>query len=403
MPAIKPADTERALLILGTRGIPAQHGGFETFAERLSLYLVGRGWDVTVYCQEDSDSKSAIHADEWQGVRRFFIPVLQNGPIGTIEFDWRAIKHAMSEPGIPLILGYNTAIFSILLRLGGRPIIVNMDGIEWRRDKWSRPAKAWLWLNDWFASLTSSVLIADHPEILEHLATRRKRSDIFMIPYGGDAVLGTPVNPLSCYGIEQHKYLIAVCRLEPENSILPMIRAFSRRQRRLKFLCVGKFDPCTNDYHRQIRDDASAEICFPGPIYDREVLASLREHAVAYCHGHTVGGTNPSLVEALGAGSAVIAHRNKFNLWTAGQDQFFFSNEEECAAAIDALETDLARLARARAAARRQHALLFTWEKVFAEYESLLLEQRENRIPKTLRGGGERALWSGGVPWRDCE
>jgi glycosyltransferase involved in cell wall biosynthesis len=367
------AQEEMALLILGTRGIPAQHGGFETFAEKLSLYLVGRGWDVTVYCQEDFDGKSAIHVDDWRGVRRFFIPVRQNGPIGTMVFDWRAIQHAMREPGIPLILGYNTAIFSMLLRLGNRPIIVNMDGIEWRRNKWSTHAKAWLWLNDWVASLTSSVLIADHPEIVEHLATRRKRSDIFMIPYGGDPVLGTPVTSLSRYGIEAHKYLISICRLEPENSILPMIRAFSRRQRRRKFLCIGKFDPCTNDYHRQIRDEASAEICFPGPIYDHEVLASIREHAVAYCHGHTVGGTNPSLVEALGAGNAVIAHRNKFNLWTAGKDQFFFNNEDECAATFDVLETDPARLARARAAARRQRELLFTWEKVFAAYESLLL------------------------------
>jgi glycosyltransferase involved in cell wall biosynthesis len=111
----------------------------------------------------------------------------------------------------------------------------------------------------------------------------------------------------------------------------------------------------------------------PFIVYDHEVLASIREHAVAYCHGHTVGGTNPSLVEALGAGNAVIAHRNKFNLWTAGKDQFFFKNEVECAATFDVLETDPARLARARAAGRRQRALLFTWEKVFAAYESLLL------------------------------
>jgi glycosyltransferase involved in cell wall biosynthesis len=375
-----------SLLILGTRGIPARHGGFETLAEKLSLYLVMRGWDVTIYCQEVVGSKSAVHTDEWQGVRRVNIPVRQNGAIGTMVFDWRAIRHAFSVPGIPLILGYNTAIFSIVLRLRGRPIVVNMDGIEWRRDKWSGPAKAWLWLNDWVGSLTSSVLIADHPEIVEHLATRRKRSDIVLIPYGGDSVIHSNVDSLSRYGLEQHKYLISVCRIEPENSILPMICAFSRRPRGLKFLCVGEFEPDTNDYHRQIRDEASAEIYFPGPIYEPQVLASIREYALGYCHGHTVGGTNPSLVEALGAGNAVIAHRNRFNLWTAGQDQFFFCNEDECAAAMDSVEMNPARLTMARAAARRQHSLLFTWEKVLAEYESLLARIMQCRSGKSGEG-----------------
>jgi glycosyltransferase involved in cell wall biosynthesis len=361
-----------SLLILGTRGVPAQHGGFETFAEKLSVYLVARGWDVTVYCQENVGSNSAIRSDEWQGVRRVYIPVRQNGPIGTMIFDWRAILHAISSPGIPLVLGYNTAIFSMLLRVCRRPIVVNMDGIEWRRAKWSGSAKAWLWLNDWIASLTSSLLIADHPEILEHLASRRKRSDIRMIPYGGDVAQGSSVEFLRHFGLEQHKYLISVCRIEPENSILPMIRAFSRRPRGFKFVCVGKFEPCTNRYHQQILDEASSEVYFPGPIYDRQVLGSIREHALAYCHGHTIGGTNPSLVEALGAGNAVIAHRNKFNFWTAGQDQFFFDSEDECAVAIDLVEMNPARLATARAAARRQHKLLFTWEKILSEYESLL-------------------------------
>jgi glycosyltransferase involved in cell wall biosynthesis len=261
------------------------------------LYLEARGWEVTVYCQEEGENKTGIRIDHWRGVRRVNIPIRQRAAIGTIVFDWRAIRHAMKEPGVPLILGYNTAIFSLLLRLSGRSIVVNMDGIEWRRDKWSLPVKAWFWFNDWLASLTSTALVADHPEIAKHLATRRKWLEIVrfpcnisMIPYGGDLVQGSTIDALGSYGLEPNKYLVSVCRIEPENSLLLLVRAFSQRPRGIKFFCVGKFDPDTNDYHRQVRDAASPEVLFPGPIYDANALPPIREHALAYCHGHTIGG-----------------------------------------------------------------------------------------------------------------
>ena len=167
---IAPAQPARpTLLILGTRGIPARHGGFETFAEKFALHMVSRGWEVTVYCQREvtaiRNKDSIEEVDEWRGVRRVSIAVAGSGPGSTIAFDWRCIRHACGLAGVPLVLGYNTACFLLLLRAQGRPVITNMDGIEWKRRKWSLPQKAWLRLNERAACIFSTNVIADHPEI----------------------------------------------------------------------------------------------------------------------------------------------------------------------------------------------------------------------------------------------
>jgi len=127
--------------IVGIRGVPAAHGGFETFAERLAPYLVDRGWRVTVYCQEDGEGP--LFEDEWRGVRRIHIPVKVAGAAGTVLFDWYCTVHAARTPGLVLTLGYNTAAFSVVYRARRIPNVINMDGIEWRRQKWGAVAKSW--------------------------------------------------------------------------------------------------------------------------------------------------------------------------------------------------------------------------------------------------------------------
>ncbi|MGL4315968.1 MAG: DUF1972 domain-containing protein, partial [Pseudomonas sp.] len=171
----------RKLNILGTRGVPAQHGGFETFAESLAVFLVKRGWAVTVYCQEEDGA--APWESEWQGVRRIHIPVKGQGALGTIVFDWRATWHALSQEGLFLTLGYNTAAFNLLQRLKRQVNVINMDGIEWRRDKWGIIAKTWFWLNERIGCWVGNHLVADHPQIKTHLATRVSENKITMIPY----------------------------------------------------------------------------------------------------------------------------------------------------------------------------------------------------------------------------
>jgi len=358
-----------SLFILGTRGVPAAHGGFETFAERFATHMVGQGWDVTVYCQADTGPKGPVE-DVWRGVRRVTFSA-GSGALGTMTFDWMCVRHALSQRGVMLVLGYNTALFSALLRLKGNSLITNMDGIEWKRAKWPWHGRIWLYLNEWIGALTSTILVADHPEIARHLARRRSAKDIVMIPYGADPVTEAPDAPVRALGLTPGRYLISIGRIEPENNILTMIRAFAARPRDLQFICLGKLVPERNPYHAEVLRAGAGRVLFPGAIYDPEVVKALRFHAAAYCHGHSVGGTNPSLVEALGAGNAIIAHDNPYNRWVAGDGQFYFGDQVDCGDMFDLLAGEHKPPTLARTAAAERFARMFRWQPVMEQYREL--------------------------------
>ncbi|SEG61316.1 Glycosyltransferase involved in cell wall bisynthesis [Methylobacterium sp. 190mf] len=362
-------DRAPKLLILGTRGIPAAHGGFETFAERLALYLVERGWQVGVYCQRDVETvRERIACSTWNGVELITVEIGLRGPVATLAFDAICAHDAATRGGVCLVLGYNGAAFLPYLRARGGRILTNMDGIEWRRPKWSLPVRAFFYVSEWIAAWSSQRLVADHPVIADHLARRRPRGAIATIPYGGDppaADVGPP--PL---GLEPDRYLVSIARIEPDNNILTLVEAFSRRARGVRLVVLGTLR-VGNPYHRAVEAAASPEVLFPGAIYEPEQVQALRVHARAYLHGHTVGGTNPSLVEALWAGNAVVAHDNPFNRGTAGDGQFYFSDPDSCAAAIERVLSDGAAVAAARAAARAR-AEQFRWDAVLASYEDAL-------------------------------
>lgn len=359
----------RTIQILGTRGVPAAHGGFETFAEQLALYLVERGWQVTVYCQEDGGGPT--FEDTWNGVRRVRMPVNTPGAAGTIVFDWKSTLHAASESGLVLTLGYNTAVFCALYRLKGLKNVINMDGVEWRRQKWGVVARTWFWLNDWAGCWLGNHLVADHPEIANHLATRVGRDKITMIPYGSDRVDVGDATLLESYGLEPGGYAVLIARAEPENSILEVARAWSRQPRGCKLAILGKYED-DHVYQRTVKEVASDEVVFLGAIYDKAVVQALRFHARFYVHGHQVGGTNPSLVESLGAGNAVLAHDNPYNRWVAAEAGLYFKNENDCELGIQRLLGEDVLLQNLKISSKARHAECFTWDRILGEYEELL-------------------------------
>jgi glycosyltransferase involved in cell wall biosynthesis len=362
----------KRLLILGTRGIPAAHGGFETFAEQLSLYLTRRGWDVSVYCQEGGAPHGEIREELWHGVRRILVPARSTGSAASLLFDWRCIRDAARKPGRLLILGYNTALFNLAFRVRRRPFMINMDGIEWRRPKWALPIKVWFWVNEQIAGRSATTLIADNPGIESYLQQRFPSARIVMIPYGAPRIEKAPVAPLGPLHLVPNRYYISICRIEPDNSVLEIVQAFSAAPRLSKFCVIGSFQPQTNKYHRAVQQAAGVSVTFPGAIRDWNLLASLRFHARAYCHGHRFGGTNPSLVEALGAGNAIIAQDNRFNRWTAGDGQFYFKTYEELRTIFDHLDNDERALSIARAKAVQRFSDGLTWQTILAQYEDLI-------------------------------
>jgi len=348
--------------------VPAAHGGFETFAERLSMHLVSQGWEVFVYCQHQGEGE--IREDEWHGVHRVIVPS-GAGSLGSIRFDWRSIRHAAGRGDLCLTLGYNTAIFCWRLRLAGVPNVINMDGIEWARGKWGPLSKLWFYLNDWAGCWLADYLVADHPEILKHLASRGVQAKTTMIPYAAHELCNVNPAPLERYGLESGRYFLTIARPEPENSILEIVAGYSNRARDWPLVLLGNFDD-RNRYHREVKKAAGPGVRFLGAIYDPCIVHALRRHATAYLHGHRVGGTNPSLVEALGAGNAVIAHDNRFNRWVAGPDALYFGSPEQCADCLDRVVCDTELLARMRAGSVRRFNEQFTFEAVHSKYEALL-------------------------------
>ena len=365
-----PDETKPILRILGTRGVPAAHGGFETFAEQLSLFLVAKGWRVVVYCQEDvAEVTRPLTIANWRGVELVQIQIASSGPKATLDFDWKSVRHAGAEEGLCLVLGYNSGLFLPWLRLQGKTVLTNMDGMEWRRAKWGPAIKAWFWVNEWIAAWSSHRLIADHPAIADHLATRRPRRHISTIAYGANEVPPQPEAPVRELGLEPGAYLVSIARIEPDNNIHTIVEAFSRRPRGAKLVVLGHLQP-GQPYHDRLRDAAGEDVVFPGAIYEAGTVAALRYHARAYVHGHTVGGTNPSLVESLAAGNACLCHDNVFNRWTAGRAGTYFADLESCDAAITRLLEDDALVARARTAARERAAAAFRLEDILCAYEA---------------------------------
>jgi glycosyltransferase involved in cell wall biosynthesis len=377
-----PTNNPKRVAIAGTRGVPARHGGFETFAEHLALYLVKHGWDVTVFCQQEtSDDASA----EWNGIHLANIKVPVGGALGSIIFDWITTMRCARRFPLVLTLGYNTGAFGFLYRLTGTRNLINMDGLEWQRQKWSRKARAWLYANERLSCWLGNHLIADHPEIQKHLATRVSDKKIRMIAYGADRITTAAPDTLNSLGLRPDKYALVIARPEPENMILEIVRAYSSEPRGMPMVVLGNYHP-GNPYHDAVRAAASPEVLFPGAIYEREKVEALRLHCRYYVHGHTVGGTNPSLVEALAAGNAVLAHDNPFNRWTAGDGAIYFSDEASCREATARLvNASPESLEAMRSASLSRHAEAFRWEDILSQYEELL-DQWWRTIPPNRLG-----------------
>jgi glycosyltransferase involved in cell wall biosynthesis len=271
-----------------------------------------------------------------------------------------------------LNLEYNTAFLNIFPWLFKIKQLFNMDGVEWQRDKWNRFAKIYLYINYKIAGWLGKTLIADHPKIQKMLRQDFKNKDIVMIPYGSHAIQETTLP--DDYGLQPEKYLLVIARLEPENNILPIVRAWSKKPRSMKLVIVGDYLTGTA-YQKSVRQAASKDVVFLGPIYNRKIVESLRYNCAFYLHGHTVGGTNPTLLEALGAGSAIFAHDNPFNRWVADKSAIYFKGENDLAKIYDQIELDQLDRTKLKEYARQRHTEQFQWLPVLRAYERLIQSQ----------------------------
>ena len=370
---VRPASPSSSIAILGTRGIPAKYGGFETFADEVSTRLAAHGLSVAVFCEDDGSGAS--QPATYRGVDLVYVPVPRLGPLSTIVHDFRCLWRARSAYDVVYMLGYGAALFCWLPRLFGTEVWINMDGIEWRRTKYGRLGRLWLRLMEAAAVRTPTRIVADADAVEASLRRRHRRlPPCAVIPYGAPARADEPdAASVRALGLQPGRYHLVVCRFEPENHVREIIEGYtaSRSRRPLVVLGTARSD---TPYVRALRQLAAADerVLLLPPIYDAARLTALRYHACTYLHGHSVGGTNPSLVEALGCGNAVIAHDNAFNREVAGPAALYFSTAADVPSLVERLEADEPLRAQLGREARQQQQQRYTWDAVVAAYLRLL-------------------------------
>lgn len=363
-----PATT--SIAILGTRGIPARYGGFETFAEHVSVGLAARGWQVTVYCEADGTDRPV----EYKSVRLVTLPARGIGPLRTILFDLACLWHAR-RADVSYMLGYGASLFCWIPRLAGHRVWINMDGIEWQRSKFNWLGRAYLRLMEAVATRAASRLIADAQGIKQHLLSRYRRlPPVTVIPYGGPVVTEADAAPLASWSLTPGHYDLIVARLEPENHVLEAIQGFKARQRPHPLIVVGD-NKVDTPYVRRLNAEACDSVRFVGGVYDPNRLLALRYHCRAYIHGHSVGGTNPSLLEAMGCGNLVIAHDNVFNREVTRGNAYFFKTPADLDVILSALDQSPDDAASFRHNVRDIVATIYTWQNIVDAYEALLMAE----------------------------
>jgi len=362
-----PRSPLRGVAILGTRGIPANYGGFETFAEQLSLRLVDQGVPVTVYCRR----RYATAGAEWKGVKLVTLPTIASKYLDTVLHTVLSVLHLVTRTRIRDVILCNAANASALplLRMTRRRVVMNVDGLEWRRGKWGIAGRAWYRLGEWLSVRWAAVLVTDAEEVRTYYRVRHG-ADSVMIPYGADLIpRGGPLP--TDLAVKPEGYFLYVSRWERENNPLMVARAHaaSGTRRALVMLGVATYD---EELAQEVRDAAAANAVLPGAIYGQGYQA-LQGNARCYIHATEVGGTHPALIEAMGAGNLCMVLDTPENREVAGPDAWYFADEAGLVGLIRRADRLPApELVRLRELSRSRARDCFTWESVAEKYLRLL-------------------------------
>ncbi|TWR25204.1 glycosyltransferase family 1 protein [Mucilaginibacter pallidiroseus] len=317
------------IAIIGTRGIPNHYGGFEQCAEYLAVGLVKRGHHVVVY----NSHTHPYQYGEWNGVEinHQYDPEHKLGTAGQFIYDLNCIRDLRNRRfDVILQLGYtSSSVWGWLMPRQRAVVTTNMDGLEWMRSKYSKPVQRFLHYAEKLAVKFSDHLIADSPEIQRYLENKYGRPATY-IPYGAQVFYNADEDVLHDYDLQPYNYDMLVARMEPENSVEMILDGVALAEQSRPFLVVG----CgKNSFSVYLRDKFKAcpNIRFYDGIYNMDKLNNLRYYSNIYFHGHTVGGTNPSLLEAMASNALVCAHNNKFNSAVLNDDGLYFRNSTEVA------------------------------------------------------------------------
>lgn len=377
--------------LIGTRGVPAQYGGFETCVEEVGQRLVAAGHEVIVFCRYDK-SKGKPTLTEHLGMKLVHLPIVKKRSLETLCHTALSVIHPALR-GVNAAIVFNAANAPLLPILRARriPFATHVDGLEWKRAKWGPMGKRYYRMAEGLSVRWSDALIADSIGI-ENYYREEFAAPTVQISYGAP-MTDVGADRISELDLQPHKYHLVVARFEPENHVLEIVDGYGESSASCPLVVVGSA-PYADDYTARIREAAAKSkgggpdkgVRLLGGIWDQDQLNQLYANALTYVHGHSVGGTNPSLLRAAGAGAYTLANDVHFNREVLGDLGAYWSSPTEVARAVERAESDPAAVAK-RGAELQEAITRYDWNDVSQGYEQLLLKLAARTFPKKRPSG----------------
>jgi glycosyltransferase involved in cell wall biosynthesis len=359
--------TELSIALVGTRGVPARYGGFETCVDEVGTRLAERGHRVRVYCRSQEADGQATRPAEYHGMELVHRGAVHRRSLETLSHSGLSVAHLMTHrTDVAIVFNAANSPYLPLIRAARIPVATHVDGLEWRRDKWKGAGRRYYRMAESAAVRWSDALIADAQGIADYYRDEF-HAETRLIAYGAPRIAGGD-DLLSTEGLTPRGYHLVVARFEPENHVHTIVDGYRRSSATLPLVVVGSA-PYADDYTARVHALADDRVRFLGGVWDQQLLDQLYANARTYLHGHSVGGTNPSLLRAIGAGTPTIAYDVVFNREVLGSAGAYFGTEDELARRLEAAEavvddTALRDETRAR-------SLAYDWDDVADRYESL--------------------------------
>ncbi|MBF0672766.1 MAG: DUF1972 domain-containing protein [Salinibacterium sp.] len=365
-PHISPPRLSFAMI--GTRGVPAAYGGFETAVEEIGARLVEAGHEVTVYCR-NADASLRRH----RGMQLVHLPAVKVKVGETLSHTALSVAHATfrRRPDVAFVFNAANAPFVPWLRALGVPTAVHVDGLEWKRAKWNGLGRRYYRLVERLAVDWADALIADARGISDYYAANFA-APTELLTYGAAVQDDAGHDRIRPLGLEPKRYHLVVARFEPENHVDVIVDAYHRSSAELPLVVVGSA-PYAAAYTQKIRQvaESDARIRLLGGVYDQLQLDELYANALAYVHGHSVGGTNPSLLRAMGGGTSVLAYDIDFNREVLGEEAAYFGSASALSRHFDDVESEPERHVALGRRLQRRAQRLYNWDAVSRGYEEL--------------------------------
>ncbi|WP_347343522.1 DUF1972 domain-containing protein [Jatrophihabitans telluris] len=376
--------------MVGTRGVPARYGGFETCVEEVGRRLVARGHQVRVYCRGEAEV-----GPEYLGMELVHLPAMRKKSLETLSHTGLSVRHLLAHrTDVALVFNAANAPFLPLLRARRIPVATHVDGLEWKRAKWGGNGRRYYRGAEALSVRWSDALIADAQGIADYY-TQEFAAPTELIAYGAPLLTGLGSDRLAEQGLVAGGYHLVVARFEPENHVAEIVEGYVASAARLPLVVVGSA-PYADDYTARITGLADDRVRLLGGIWDQELLDQLYANSLTYLHGHSVGGTNPSLLRAIGAGAPTIAFDVSFNREVLGEAGQFFADPAGVAVAVDQAEADPAAAA-VRGKALQARAADYDWDDVAARYERLCQRLADREFPRRRPSGRRRDETAGAL------